>query len=218
MALHHIYATAHDESKKFQRSIVNIQLSVVHDYVKMYSPWINKDIVYFGIPQRFKFTRVAGIAIMQYMNLSPAVAWMEGKSWMPKPPLGFIVTPENVINTQANIPLCQFTTIGGENVILKEYNVEVNSEGPKKKKTSISTMHKTRELSESLPDFFDLEVSAIAEQMKRIDIEAAQGVIDERFTPDDDVMAAIAQDMLVRILITLINEFLIYFSINCYLH
>ena len=66
-----------------------------------------------------------------------------------------------------------------------------------RKKTQIATMHKTRELSESLPDLFDLEVAAIAEQIKRIEVEAEKGVIEERLTPDDDIVATVAQDMLV---------------------
>ena len=130
MALHELYSSAHD--KNGQASFVNIQLTVIHDYVKLYDPWLNDDIHYYGIPQRFKIWRFGGVGITQYMNLSPAVQWLEGKNWLPRIPQAFVSSHENILNAQTDIAVSQFAVIGGENAILKEYNINVDEAKLKK--------------------------------------------------------------------------------------
>ena len=124
MALHNLYSEAHkDEKSRHERSCINIQLQNTYDYVAAYDPWINNDIHYFNLPQRFVTKRVAGIGITQYMILSPELVSQEPLHLLPKMPTKFVPTPESIMENMTTIPISQFSFIGGEKVMLKEYGV-----------------------------------------------------------------------------------------------
>ena len=200
MALHNLYTSAH-HNEQAQASHVNIQLTVIHDYVKLYDPWINDDIHYYGIPQRYKIWRFGGIAITQYMILSPAVQWLEGKSWLPRIPHSFVSSEESMLNAQTDIAVQQFTSIGGEAAMLKAHNIHV-SDGSKITGDSLKAtalLYKARNFSESLPDLLDVEAAAISEQILRFEKESLDGVHEDRLYPDDDLLTTVTQDMLVSL-------------------
>lgn len=86
LALQHLFSLQAIQStskkRKYRPPILQIQLHYVHDYVKFFEPYRNKDICGYGVPYQFKFYNLLGKAVCQYKQFSDTAL-----EWLPKPPI-----------------------------------------------------------------------------------------------------------------------------------
>jgi hypothetical protein len=128
IALHALYKIAHPDDEKDKRPADCYQLRTYRDYRKYYDPVRNEDIKNYGLPHRTKYEldKHFSCAYYQYMFQSPKHGAEHQEVWQPVRP----VIRTNTMNQSGNILLRSFSTVSGEESVLRELGVDCTGSIP----------------------------------------------------------------------------------------